>query len=136
MRSTKPVVFIAAALGLIGAASVTNPAFASGQGSQNTATALGAGAVYELSQHHTGAGLLLGLGAVVAESQAQRQFSREDCNDGGYYYQGGWNGGDHGWPSGGRDWDHNDHSNWGGDRHDSGWHGSDGRGSGWNDHRR
>lgn len=106
MRSTKSAVLIAATLGLMAAATVATPVFASGQGSQNTAIALGAGAAYELSQHHTGAGLLLGLGAVIAENQAQNQFANEDCNNGSYYVYGGDRGRDHYRDYGDRDGGH------------------------------
>jgi hypothetical protein len=121
MRSTKPAVFIAAALGLMAATAVSTPAFASSQGSRNTAIALGAGAIYELSQHNTGAGLLLGLGAVVAEGQAQNHNDR-DRDDRAYYHVGGdYRGGDNNWNRGGgdsRDSDRGGHDSDRGNDHD------------------
>jgi hypothetical protein len=126
MRNIKPTVIMAAALALGGMALTSSTAFASPQGSRNTAIVLGAGAVYELTQHNNGAALILGLGAVVADQQSQRD-NRYCGPDRDYHYDYRFRGNDHrfdnGYGNGGGNWDNQ--GNRGGNQDDRGNHGGD-----------
>lgn len=109
MKSFKTSLFAAAALAVGMSALTCTPTIASADGSRNTAIALGAGALYELSQRHIGAGIVLGVGAAIAEQQSQQQRSFDNRS---YYRDNGWNRGNGGWDQ------DRDNRNWNGDRGD------------------